>query len=47
MAKSRTLNIVVSDELYEQLKREADEKNVSIASIVRIACSEYLRKSEK
>ena len=47
MAKSKALNIVISEELYESLKKEAEEKNISLASVVRIACSEHLKKEQK
>ena len=47
MAKSRALNIMIPEELYEKLKQEAEDKNISIASVVRIACSEYLKRAEK
>lgn len=37
----KALNIKIPSKLYEQLKTEAERKNVSLASIVRIICSEY------
>lgn len=37
----KALNIKIPSKLYEQLKEEADKKNVSLASIVRLICSEY------
>ncbi len=37
----KALNIKIPSKLYEQLKTEAENKNVSLASIVRIICSEY------
>lgn len=42
MGKSKALNILLPDELYENLKKDAKKKNISLASVVRIACSEYL-----
>lgn len=42
MKNSKALNIMIPPELYERLKAEADRKNISLAAIVRIACSEYL-----
>lgn len=36
-----TLNIKLSKELYERLKKEAEKKNISLASLVRLICSEY------
>lgn len=43
----KTLNIKLSSELYDSLKKEAERKNISLASLVRLICSEYLEKSEK
>lgn len=37
----KALNIKIPSKLYEQLKDEANKKNVSLASIVRLICSEY------
>lgn len=37
----KTLNIKIPSKLYEQLKKEAEKKNISLASLVRIICSEY------
>lgn len=38
------LNIKLPKELYDKLKEEAKKKNISLASIVRIICSEYFEK---
>lgn len=43
----KTLNIKLPSELYENLKKEAEKKNISLASLVRLICSEYLEKREK
>lgn len=40
----KALNIKIPTELYEKLKKEAEKKNVSLAAIVRIICSEYFDK---
>lgn len=37
----RALNIKIPSELYEKLKKEAERKNISLASLVRMICSEY------
>lgn len=37
----KALNIKIPSKLYKQLKAEAEKKNVSLASIVRLICSEY------
>ena len=40
----KALNIKIPSKLYEQLKAEAEKKNVSLASIGRLICSEYFDK---
>jgi predicted DNA-binding ribbon-helix-helix protein len=47
MAKGKALNFTIPDELYEEIKEEAESKNISMASVVRIALSEYLKKEQK
>lgn len=37
----KALNIKIPTELYNQLKEEAAKKNISLASLVRLICSEY------
>lgn len=37
----RTLNIKMPSELYDRLKEEAKRKNISLASLIRMICSEY------
>ncbi|WP_195277225.1 Arc family DNA-binding protein [Anaerotruncus rubiinfantis] len=37
----KTLNIKMPSELYDLLKQEAAKKNISLASLVRLICSEY------
>ncbi len=37
----KALNIKIPAELYNQLKEEAAKKNISLASLVRLICSEY------
>lgn len=39
-----TLNIKLPQKLYDELKKEAENKNISLASLVRIICTEYLNK---
>lgn len=43
----KSLNIKIPSELYEALKNEAKKKNISLASLVRLICSEYFEKNEK
>lgn len=40
----RVLNIKIPSGLYDKLKAEAAKKNISLASIVRLICSEYFEK---
>ncbi len=40
----KTLNIKIPSELYEKLKKEAAKKNISLAALVRLICSEYFDK---
>ncbi len=40
----KTLNIKIPSKLYENLKKEAERKNISLASLVRMICSEYFEK---
>lgn len=47
MKNDKALNLVVPLELYNRIKEEAGRRCVSIASIVRMACAEFLEKSEK
>ncbi len=37
----RAMNIKMPSELYEKLQEEAKRKNISLASLVRMICSEY------
>lgn len=43
----KALNIKIPSDLYEKLKKEAEKKNISLASLVRLICSEYFEKSGK
>lgn len=38
------LNMKLPKELYQKLKEEAAKKNISLASVVRMICSEYFEK---
>lgn len=40
----RALNIKIPSELYNKLKEEADKKCISMASLVRMICSDYFNK---
>jgi predicted HicB family RNase H-like nuclease len=43
----KALNIKIPQELYNKLKKEAEKKNISLASLVRMLCSEYFEKQSK
>ena len=40
----RALNIKIPSALYEKLKAEAEKKNISLAALVRLICTEYFEK---
>ena len=40
----KALNIKIPSALYEALKKEAEKKIISLASMVRLICSEYFEK---
>lgn len=40
----RALNIKIPSELYVKLKAEAEKKNISLASLIRLICSEYFER---
>ena len=46
MNESR-LNIKLPTELYDALKKAAKEMNISLASLVRMICTEYLNNKVK
>lgn len=41
----KTLNIKIPSSLYDKLKEEASRKNISLAAIVRVICSEHFEKN--
>ena len=44
---SKALNILIPIALYDKLKEDAEKKNISLASVVKIACSQYLENQQK
>ena len=38
----KAMNIKIPSDLYDRLKEEANRKNISLASLIRLICSEYL-----
>ncbi len=43
----KALNIKIPSELYNRLKKEAEKKNISLASLIRLICSEYLNEKSE
>lgn len=44
IVNDKALNIKIPQELYDKLKQEAEKKHISLASLVRLICSEYFEK---
>lgn len=42
--KDTRLNLKIPEELYESLKQAAKRRNISLASVVRMICSEWIEK---
>lgn len=38
---NKALNIKIPEQLYKQLKEEAEKKCISLAALVRLICAEY------
>lgn len=45
--KTRRYQMVFTDAMYERISRVAQEQGVSVASIISLACNEYLRKFDE
>jgi len=45
MLNDKALHMKLDTKLYNDLKRVADNMHISLASVVRIACSEWLKKN--
>lgn len=43
----KVLNMKLPAELYEQIKKSAENKNISMAALVRMVMTEYCNKEEK
>lgn len=43
----KTLNMKMPSELYEKLQNEAESKNISVASLIRLILSEHFQKDVK
>ena len=44
MLNDTALNVKIPKRLYDELKAASERKSISLASLVRIACSEWLEK---
>lgn len=44
-AEKRTLNMKMPSKLYEAIQKKAQEKNISMASLINLICTEYLEKN--
>lgn len=40
----KALNVKMPSELYNKLQSEAKKKNISLAALIRLICSEYFDK---
>jgi len=42
-----TRTIIIPDEMYHKLESISEEQAISIAAVIKIACSEYIKKMGK
>jgi predicted DNA-binding protein len=42
-----TRSIVFTDEMYKKLQTIADEVGIPVSTVVKMACSEYLKNKER
>ena len=45
VTNDRTLNMKLPEQLYSDLKKTAERKHISLASLVRMLCAEWLEKN--
>ena len=45
--KSIKRSINIPDDLYEKLQETAKEKGITVAALIKLACSEYIKKEKK
>ena len=43
--RKRTLNMKMPNKLYEEIQEKAKQKNISMASLINLICTEYLEKN--
>ncbi len=43
--EKRTLNMKMPTKLYEAIQEKAKQKNISMASLINLICTEYLEKN--
>ena len=46
IVNDKVLNMRIPERLYNELKKAAQDKNISLAAFVRLICSEYLQKQK-
>ena len=46
IVNDKVLNMRIPECLYNELKKAAQDKNISLAAFVRLICSEYLQKQK-
>ena len=40
-------NIRIPDDLYSELKEAAKQKNITVAALIKLLCSEYIEKTKQ
>lgn len=45
LEEKRTLNMKMPSKLYEEIQEKAKAKNISMASLINLICTEYLEKN--
>lgn len=43
---TKRVSLTLTESLYERLKREADRMEISVNSLIRIACQEFVSRRE-
>ena len=46
IVNDKVLNMRIPERLHNELKKAAQDKNISLAAFVRLICSEYLQKQK-
>ena len=43
--EKRTLNMQMPTKLYQRIQKKAKQKNISMAALINLICTEYLEKN--